>query len=296
MPKKKKSNKKGYRRYPVDKHPAYDSAYDRALRESSILNPEKRHGSNAYRLEHPETGLIELEGDSNNKGFYKKSGGWQLGAIPYFKQELAELEERFKAWAQLQVETGKALELPTEWPTELLELRLKKEALLDIRLRERAKLKKLITEKEEAEEKARRGPMLPNGPQGNEGNYYNHKTGVKRRMIDGQFISKNEKGQPYIGHPGSPYNGMLLHDYLLMSKEWTASLNLDVNTLRKEIEADYQRRRKEAFKNGVEPPSKRGITPQRLRKQRLAEIKKADWPDVPKGSRIDELKKQEVSK
>ena len=271
---KKKKNSKGYRRYKTDEHPAYDFAYDRALRESPILNPERR---SKHLLENPKSSLKELEEES----------------IPVFEQELKELEARFRNWARLQVQTGKTLEPPTDWPQELLELKLKKQALLDIRLREAAKLRKLIKQKEQEELEAKRGPILPHGPIGKGGGPKPQPNPYDKNplwLIDGQRLQENEKGQGYIAEPTSPYNGMLLHDYLIMASEWFDKMGLDLDKLREEVEKDFQLRRKKAAEAGLEPPAKRGITARRLQKQKMEAIKKSDWPEVPKGSKIDELK------
>lgn len=281
------------RRYLAGKFPAYDRAYDQAANDSNILNPETRNLTNDYRLSNPKSGLMELVGEPGKDGKYQLKDEWRTASIPLYKAELKELHLRFKAWGKQQVEKGLALKPPKEWPTELLELRLKKEAILDVRRREAFRLKKLIKEKQEEKTKERRGPVLPHGPLGKGG----HKPdpGAPRLWtIDGQRIKESAEGIPYLNEPESPYHKMTLFHYKRMTKKWVQDMGLTLELLRERRDKIHAEEVKEAHQAGEEPPGKKLIVTHSKIPQWIDRIgiTRDDWPEVPEGSLIDDVEKE----
>lgn len=273
--KRTKENTFKDRRYKEGEFAAYDIAYKQALNDSPILNPDRRHLGNEY-LRDSETALLELEGDPTKDNYYQMSGSWKLGLIPMFKNELKDIHNQFKAWQNQMVKRGNAIERPKEYPEPLLNLKLKTEALLDVRQKEARSIKNQIAEREALKEIERIRKILPQGPLGKlDGNSAVEKE--KLNSIDGQLLGLNAKGIPYIKEPKSPYFGMSLYHYKEMSKAWIKEQGLDNESLFQERERLFIEQIKQAEKEGrVLTVNSIGI--KALKREKLSRITKEQFP------------------
>ncbi|MFP8489277.1 hypothetical protein ACKGJO_09240 [Gracilimonas sp. Q87] len=285
MTRTKTQKKEKSRRYPFGKHPAYDQAFEKAKNKSPIFNENARNLYNTDPINNPEAGIYELKGMPGKDGHYKVGTDWKLAAIPYYKSELAQLNERFKAWQRKQVENGQLLTPSEEWPDMLLDLKLKNQAILDVRKLEVKELEATIAKQEKAAQKKRKLKMLEHGPL---------TTGVPSSLteeerkkwseIDGQEISRNDDGIPFISSEDSPYYGMPLYHYFKMAKAWIKQMGLDNDSLFKERDKLFEEAQKNAvLKKLVLPSKKMGI--KALKQQKLTKISEKDFPDWPEDAK-----------
>lgn len=277
--KRTKPKPKGNSRYPKGKYPVYDSALRTALSNSPILNEaaRSRDFKNSGILSNLNSALIELEGNPSRDNYYLVQGQWKLALIPSMKEQIAELYERQKAWAKEQVRLAKALTPPEEWPPELLELRLKKEAILDVRIKEAEHVRKLMKQKEQERQNRHKTQLLECGPIG-----MMDKGG---KGIDGQQIERTAKGVPYIYEPASPYHLMTLFHYKQMSKAWKEEKGYTRQAINKKKQEWHMAQVKKAEEEGATYVPGYPMTTQRLGLWKWADIKKEDWPEWPEGVR-----------
>lgn len=268
-PKAKKSKKD--RRYPVGKYPDYDFALKQALQNSPILNSSNASKiNNSYLTDHPETGLLELEGDPNSDHYVKIGNEWRKGRIPKAKEDLKEVHQRFQNWQKEQVRSGKCLKPPTDWPESLLTLRLSKEGILDALIEEANTLKRKIKAREDAKEQKRLKAVLKDGPLGK----------TENGLIDGQKISHSADGVPFINEPTSKYKGMPIYFYKQMAEKWQKDIGVDNDSLFAERDELYIKARQEAYKQGENPPTTKQAI-QKMRREKLSKISPKDFPDWP---------------
>ena len=270
----------GERRYPVGNLAAYDTAYDRAETESPILNADKRARSVSHSnvLLNLAGTLAELIGNPEaaspeNREYYRRGDQLTMALIPVHENELIELWKRFRLWAKLQVMNGHALEPPTEWPQELFELRLKREALLDVRRKEAFIIKKLIAKKTAEIEAERKAAILPCGAIGQQDGTtaYEQETNP---AFDGQRISYTAKGVPFIDEPASPYHLMPLFWYKKMSAEWVAEY-------RKKVLADWEKIEGKGYKNKKTGKLISSLAYAGWKRPENWQVPKSDFPDWP---------------
>lgn len=285
----KRTRKKG-RRYPKGHYPIYDTAFKIAKNKSPLFNPNARNLYNTHPINNPQAGIFELKGMPGKDGHYKHGDEWTMAAIPHYQRELALLKKRFKAWQRKQVETGECLSPPKSWPPTLLDLRLKNEAILDVRKLELKELEATLERKEKAKQKKKKEEMLKHGPLTT--GFPRSLTDKERREwdeIDGQQISRNAEGIPFISSEGSPYFGMPFYWYFRMAKAWKKEMGLDNESLFKERDKMFKESQKQAIQNKQTLPSKR-ITIKKLRKEKLVSITEDDFPEWPKDAKpINEI-------
>ena len=265
--KRTKKSKKVDRRYPLGMHPVYDRAYDQAFNNSDVPKNEFRALSNLN------VSLLELEGNPAKEGYYLRGNTWHLAALPYHEEELKKLKIRFFEWAKLQVKNGNSLEAPTEWPKELFELRLKREALLDVRRREAVIIKKLIADKQAENEANRKASILPCGAIGQP----NGSTAYEQEQnpgIDGQRLSFTSKGVPFIDEPASPYHLMPLFWYKKMAAEWVAEY-------RNKILSKWQKIEGKGYRNKQTGKMISLLTFAKMKSPRNWQVSKNDLPEWP---------------
>lgn len=277
--------KDGTQRYSSQKHPIYHRTYHQLKDRSFILNDERRansmQNSNAlYGVAECKGTLNELKG--NKEGYYLSEGNWYLALIPDAKNKLIRVHRKFKKWQKEQVQGGYALSKPKKWPADLLEERLKAEALFDIRIAEKKKVEQRIEKLENQRKKEKRNPVLPNGPLGN--------ISTDKNLIveaDGQRVSYSNEGIPFIDEPDSPYHGLPIAHYRKMCKQWKKDIGITLDQLRERRDKMFEAERKQAIKEGKEPPAKRlPVTNARLPQwmKRLG-IGKKEWPEWPEGAK-----------
>lgn len=271
---------KGERRYPKGKYPIYDQVFEQTIDSSPVLN--KRHANKIGNdnWNHLPTALYILEGDPEFNFFYKLGDAdWQPSLILSAKAELRDSHDRFGNWAKEEVRTGKCLKKPTEWPQPFLELRLKREAVLDARYKEVAFIKQKKADEEAEKEKQRIKNILPEGPLGK----------MSDNMIDGQNISYSADDIPFIDEPHSPYHGMPLFWYKKMSDAWIEENGLSDESLLEERNRLWEKDRAEAAKKGLKPPTSPPNFKQ-FKREKFSSITKADYPDwLPDAKPINEL-------
>ncbi|MEX1011066.1 MAG: hypothetical protein WDZ29_03310 [Balneolaceae bacterium] len=293
---KSKGHADGSPRYKPGKNLVYDQAYQQAVDSSPIFNEKVR--SNSIRdsgiLHNLKSTLLELEGieSGDNQGKYRAPyNEWKTALIPLAKQEVAELHQRFKEWSTQQVKEGKALKPQKNWPPQLLELRLKREALLDVRRKEAHYIKNLIEQKKAEKEKSRKAKILELGPMGK----FTKRPEKDGRLteIDGQKISY-AGAVPFIDEPISPYYKMTVFDYRKMAEKWKEEKGLTMEQLRKKRDEIFKQKKMEALLNDEQPPTNLSadlvVTASKLSHwiKRLG-ITKNDWPSWPKNAKpIDE--------
>lgn len=281
MPKLKRTNKpkkadpKGKRRYSAGRYSIYDRTYDLKKKRSPILNSEARSNDIRYAGALMEEGackktLLELDGNPDKHNHYlDESGEWQMALIPGAKNNLRKIHREFKQWQRKQVQEGFAIEKPTEWPKDLLEKRLKAEAIVDIYRREKAKVKQILKEHKRKAEKERQKKILEFGPQGKG---LRHDPNSSRPwLIDGQRISRNGYGVPYIDEPSSPYHEMPIAIYRKISAKWR-------DHQMKKAKESMAKREKECKEKGE-------LVPGSIISWRNLKLPKDDFPDWPEGAK-----------
>ena len=287
--KKKTKKLDGKPRYPESKYPTYDETYSKLTKSSVVLNEDKRandlYNSTAlHGIGECEGTLAELIGSKD--GYYLRNNNWYKALIPVAKQNLKEVHKEFKRWQNEQVQGGYSLKKPTKWLEELLEKRLKAEALLDVRLTEKKAVELRIKQLKERQEKEHSKEILPNGTQGRIGY-----SGNRIVEADKQKVSYSN-GIPFIDEPQSPYNGMPIVYYRSMCEQWKKDVGITTEQLQKRRDEMYEADRKQAFKEGKEPPVvKLSVSGRALPvwMKRLG-ITKDDYPEWPKDAKpINEL-------
>jgi hypothetical protein len=200
------------RRYPVGKYPLYDRVFDRRRVNSDILNAGSKHvGIHTKFFDEANCRQYELQfiGAETKKGkkyFENGDGDLEMAWLFAAEEKLNGLDKEFKEYQDRSRKEGRTI--PTEWPKELFEKKLKYEARLDVLTEEYLFIKDLLKQYEsKAEVKLAQG-ILRSGPVG---------SGKMRNgtlvLIDGQPVRKLDSGLLIINCPSSPYNGMSVPDY-----------------------------------------------------------------------------------
>ncbi len=250
--KTRKAPKDGKPRYSANEHPLYHITYNRLKQNSVFLSESIRsnsfHDSNVlHGIGECKGSLIELTG--NDKGYYLKEENWYEALIPSALKALRKVKAEFKRWQDGQVRSGLAIIRPKEYPKDLLEKRLKAEALLDIRYAEKKAVVDRLKELQERKQKAVEKNILPFGPQG-----HLPKAGQTITNVDGQNVSYSEEGIPFINEPSSPYHGMPIFHYRQMCKDWKRKMGLMPDQLREKAQQIFLEKKELAKAEGTAPP------------------------------------------
>ena len=219
----KKGKPKRDRRYPIQRFPIYDQTFDLKMKRSPVLNKERRESDirNAGMLldvRECEKTLMQLVGNPNKDFHYLEADKWVPALIPIAQLNLRKIHSAFKQWQKKQVLEGFALEKPTKWPNDLLEKRLKAEAILDVYRQEKKAVEIAIKAYNAEKEEKRKKKILEFGPQG-KGLNHDPRSGHPW-LVDGQKVGSNEEGIPFIDEPSSKYDGMPLVFYRKMASAW----------------------------------------------------------------------------
>lgn len=273
---KSKAPADGSRRYDKGIFPAYDKEYSRLASRSNILNKDKvrQDIKNAFSvggLGECKSSLLQLVG--NDDGKYKEGKAWYTALIPAAKNNLKEVYRDFKRWQEKQVSDGMALEPPKTWPSGMLDERLKGEARLDVRRKEKAILEDKIEQYKAEQGKLENDePLLPDGPVG-KGLDHDQRRNAQW-LIDGQRVSYSTSGIPFIDEPESPYDQMPIATYRQMSKEW-----MKENRIRR---IDLAKRRNE-YKQEMTQNGKKDELPTMFSVSKFESMLKrnGDWPEAP---------------
>ena len=276
---KSKAPADGSRRYKKGLFPAYDQEYNRLASRSNILGDSDRNDfKNAFSdsgIGECESSLLQLVGNDDNK--YKEEKTWYTALIPAAKENLQEVYKDFKRWQKKQVSDGQSIQLPKEWPSEMLTERLKAEARLDVRRKEKDLLEHRIQKLKEEQGKTEADKqMLPDGPICDFDKRY---TGKFRRTekldsVDGQNISYSTEGVPYIDDEDSPYHQMPIATYRQMSKQW-----MKQHRIRK---IDLAKRRNE-YKQEMTEKGRADELPTMFSASKFESMLKrnGEWPEMP---------------
>lgn len=180
-----------HRRHPIGEFWEYDDAFERRLASSSILS---RTGSimNSAPLQ-----MASLAG---LQGLLAELEAQVQGVAGLLEKIDVEFQNRkIQARRQGKVE-------PETMPPELLVEKLRAEGRHDVLLEEVDKIRGLIAAKEAPEKAAEEAAVLRHGPTGGG-------KGDPLRVIDGQDVICDRKGNLRISCKKSPYDGMLVVDY-----------------------------------------------------------------------------------
>ena len=274
------------RRYPQGKKPAYDSEFERLNNSSPILNQSAReydirNVGVVAGLGNLNGSLAQLKGISEKDGFYLEGTTWKRALIPAAKQSLKAVKHKYKRWQRDEVRSGNALKPPKNWPDNLLKEKLKNEAVLDVRQAEKEYVEALIKDWKISHKKFKEMNVLPYGPLGQEQDAADN---INRPWkIDGQKISRNGDGVPFIDEPSSKYHGLPVFLYRRMSKIWRKEMGLMPDQLREKRDKIFEQEKSEAHKAGKPVPTKRlKVTPNKMGEwvKRLG-ITESDWPKFP---------------
>jgi hypothetical protein len=176
-----------------------------------------------------QTSLLIIAGGDDGK--YKENGKTKNSHLLSAKKEWKSIEKRFRIWQLQQIEGGKALKAPTQWPEYLKTERLKCEAKIDFYSWEVMFLNDELHKKGFKEHKDQ---ILPHGPRGQTKGRRNSSSTYlpngefaaqpdKVKTVDGQHVSY-KLGIPYIDDEASPYNKMPLYFYLRMAEKWVKKI------------------------------------------------------------------------
>jgi hypothetical protein len=208
------------KRYDVKSkfHSIYNEYYCQYTVESTILN------SGAYTVFWDRNGLngalVQLIG--NDKGQYISTGGTVLQAfVPVVVEQLKVVEQKFKDYCRQKVNSGYSE--PTEYPPELLDMKLKLEAKYDILSAEVEMIQKKLREFKDMEAKEDDSRVLQYGLQ-RSGKFWGSRAPSPELInvlhdLDGQLISMHD-GFLIIDDERSPYDGMKVSDYHTLAKQW----------------------------------------------------------------------------
>lgn len=244
------------RRYPSGTHKRYDEVYELTRVNSPIINRGLREKfiewagrfSSRSALEQLR---LELAGGKEGKYWdtkYTLQGQWMLAYIPNTEKKLVELEELFKQYQQQKINIG--LPKPTTWPDDLLDKRLKCEALLDVYVDELKIIDTELKKYTDAEDEKRREKMYFNG------------IGISHRQnpenilveIDNQQVSLID-GLLIITDPISRYRGMAVPDYRRMADRWRKEREENRNRL----ERQYREQMRENGRSDIIVPKMSGF-------------------------------------
>lgn len=147
----------------------------------------------------------------NERGVYKKDGDEILALIPFAKSELNDLEENNKRYVQKQKNLGFEI---TEYPSNVLDRKLKLEALLDVMQMEKEFIEKRLSTFVEKVEVVDDSKVLAWGLCGMVKQINN-----QVHMIDGQLV-KIIDGVNCISDPRSVFDGLSLLNYRKLCAVW----------------------------------------------------------------------------
>jgi hypothetical protein len=184
----------------------YKQHCDRFRNNSPILSPSNMPNSlmQFYDKSGCESALVELEGTDADGMFVNNEGIKKMSALTQARQELDQIEERFRSYRQQRVDGGYGL--PNE-PKELFEARVRAEAKLDVVNQEIKKLKERLQSFTDAEEKEREQKVLQFGCRGS-----GRLQGGILREIDFQQVTRIH-GVLVITDPLSVFRGLSVIDY-----------------------------------------------------------------------------------
>ncbi|RNC84465.1 MAG: hypothetical protein ED557_05650 [Balneola sp.] len=275
----------GSPRYVNGKYPNYDRTYNHLKENSVIFNEELRskresHSAVMTGIGECRNALAEWEG--NSQGYYVVYDRRYEALLPIAKKGVLAVVNEFNIWRNQQVKNGYAIETPSTWPKDLLDRKLKAEALLDIRYAEIKALKDRIEALIQEKEKKKKQGILPNGPQGRT-TQANENEPIT--AMDGQGVSYSDQGIPFINEESSPYHGMSVFHYRQMCKEWRKEVGITPAQLVTKAEEIFLEQKQIAKEEGIEPPLFPPVTsefklPEWIK--RLG-ITKKDWPKWPEG-------------
>jgi hypothetical protein len=188
-----------------------DNHYTEKYRRESIILDGNRNGSDLNQplipgnINNLKSHLLQLVGadkDSENPGHYlAPENKWIPGRIPWLREQLAELEKKFKDHALAELKIGNAK--PKVWPDHLQEQKDRLDAKLLVAEEEQKELYRLIDAAQIQQKKAK--PSLLTAPQ----------HWGSSQLRDGQLIeigpwsvSPNDEGLLCIDDEDSPYHTM----------------------------------------------------------------------------------------
>ena len=195
----------------------YHKHYDRYRINSYIFNGGGRQPSFDtvfWTKNRVVSEIAWIEGNDKGMVYNKNTSEESLALMPLVKEQLKELQKRFKRYQQQRVNEGHFR--PAEMPNEMLNERLQLEARLDVYAEELNELKKRLKTFKEEEDQEHKQLLLAYGVSGS-GSLHDG-TLVE---LDGQTVSLNSNNMLVINDPLSPYDGLLIADYReCISKPW----------------------------------------------------------------------------
>ncbi|MEX0680620.1 MAG: hypothetical protein WD097_04495 [Balneolales bacterium] len=275
---------KGDRRYSIDKNPEYHQVYNRLMTKSPILNAEARRKDpeNAGVFSNRKTtelALVRLVGTEPD-GTYLLNNEEQTGYIVIAENALADIHRRFAKWQKDQVARGNSYVLPEEWPKALFDEKLRLEAGVDIRHRERKVLEREIEKLKKQDSEKRSKKVLRYFPR----RLGFNPQGVKPEICDQKVsFSRGDVPIPFIDEPSSPYNRMPVREFRKLAKDYKKKQDEERNKLQAQYDDEIR-------KYGSSDISVPGYGTQK----NFPKSKLPAWPDgVPTIEQVeDELKKQ----
>jgi hypothetical protein len=201
------------RRYRVGESEIYDRNYEMRKAGSPIFHPQRATTENAWAaaMLGDKAGLERLLEiwRGNKDGVYFDRGRERESVLSAAKKLLSDVEAQFETEKQSAINQGKRP--PEVMHPALDKRRLIAEANLDMVQGEVERLETLLASATAKKEEADDSQVLKHGPRG----HGKMRDGVIAFM-DGQKVSRNESGMFAIDDARSPYNKMLVHDYLEM--------------------------------------------------------------------------------
>lgn len=214
---------------PIGKRPMYDiyhSHFNRLRLDSQILNSGSEvPNTNTIIWDERNIEIQILIREGDDEGYYYKEGFKTLALKPSILNDIKEVKEQFKRYQQKRINSG--YECPKNvdenWPSVLLEKRLKLEAELDVVDEEIETLDLMVGKIHERKRQQEIKDVLKYGLKGNI-KLWGFKA-PKPEMIE---VIKEIDGQEVRMHNGiliilddrSPYHGMSVIEYRKLCKEW----------------------------------------------------------------------------
>jgi hypothetical protein len=213
--------------------------------------------------------LLIRQGNEKN-GLYSDTGETCTAELPYAKYKLAFIEGKFNEYQKRQMNRG--FEEPTEYPKELLDLKMKWPAKLDIIKLEIEKLEKTLKELDSVKEVKDDTLVLCYGLRCN-GSFHGigssyYRPDIARAVLDGQYLTLTKDDILIIDDKRSPYDQMKVSDYRKMSKQWLKEREEKEQVRFKKLQASCRER-------GITVPSMPLVTSmKKVSKESLPK-----WPD-----------------
>lgn len=172
----------------------------------------KQVGANTkfYDEQNLKNELVHYVGN-DERGLFKKDGVDMLALVPSATSELNDLEQNFARYQQKQKNLGFEV---TEYSSNVLDRKLKLEALIDVMTMEVAFIQKKLDSFVAVVEVADDSKVLAWGLCG-----HVKQIGGRPHLIDGQLVEMRD-GVNYISDSRSPYNNLSLIQYRSLCTLW----------------------------------------------------------------------------